>query len=212
MSIPRKQSLSSLQSPSAASPRDVGLPSPRTRVGYTPNFDGVFSGGDSWMARRRASEASSKPIRDGGGDYTGDDRAPIQEEIEEEDGRDKRDTQSHSQLALSSGPNRLHTSNQAGEPETKITDTSGLSNRNLSTTSALSDASEGRVASTGPPPGLVDLTSIEWSYKDPSGQVQGLSQSSSPTTKKFSNANQVHSELILCRSGMTMAISHLSFP
>jgi PERQ amino acid-rich with GYF domain-containing protein len=31
-------------------------------------------------------------------------------------------------------------------------------------------------ASNGPPPGIPDLASVEWSYKDPSGQVQGTCQ------------------------------------
>ncbi|KAF7367313.1 GYF domain-containing protein [Mycena sanguinolenta] len=54
---PRKLSLSSTQGP--MSPRDTALPSPRTRLGHTPTFDGVLNGGESWVARRRASEAKA---------------------------------------------------------------------------------------------------------------------------------------------------------
>lgn len=128
------------------------------------------------MARRRASEASSKSIRDSGGDYAGDDRAPIREETEEDDGRARGDEQMRLQITPSSGTSSVFPGIETGESETKISDAASLSNRNLNAISTLSDTSESRVASVGPPPGLVDLASIEWSYKDPSGQIQGLSR------------------------------------
>jgi PERQ amino acid-rich with GYF domain-containing protein len=35
------------------------------------------------------------------------------------------------------------------------------------------DGSTSFEADVGPPPGLIDLAAVEWSYKDPTGQVQG---------------------------------------
>ncbi|KAF7310551.1 GYF domain-containing protein [Mycena chlorophos] len=51
---PRRLSLSNTQTP--VSP---ALPSPRTRFGQPPTFDGVLNGGESWVARRRLSEAKA---------------------------------------------------------------------------------------------------------------------------------------------------------
>ncbi|KAF7320163.1 GYF domain-containing protein [Mycena kentingensis (nom. inval.)] len=51
---PRRLSLSGTQAP-----QSPALPSPRTRFGHTPGFDGVLNGGESWVARRRLSEAKA---------------------------------------------------------------------------------------------------------------------------------------------------------
>ncbi|KAJ7071433.1 hypothetical protein C8F01DRAFT_1014546 [Mycena amicta] len=51
---PRRLSLSNTQAPLSPA-----LPSPRTRFGHTPTFDGVLNGGESWVARRRLSEAKA---------------------------------------------------------------------------------------------------------------------------------------------------------
>lgn len=61
--------------------------------------------------------------------------------------------------------------------------------------------------SSGPPPGIVDISQIEWSYLDPQGQVQGMpsSHARKSSAKAFV---QVPSLPLPCRSGMTMATSH----
>ncbi|KAL0576818.1 kinesin-like protein, partial [Marasmius crinis-equi] len=87
---PRKLSLSGQQP--LGSPRDVGLPSPR-RLGHTPSFDGVLNGGESWVARRRASEGLGK--------IAGVTREPSGEENEireeEEEGRAEADKETKPQ-------------------------------------------------------------------------------------------------------------------
>src|ERR1700683_1678042 len=85
--VPRRQSLSSSQGP-LASPRDAALPSPRTRMGFGPGFDGVLSGGDSWIARRKAAEALAKSTGAPRGEPAGETDAKaveIKEEDEEPD-------------------------------------------------------------------------------------------------------------------------------
>jgi PERQ amino acid-rich with GYF domain-containing protein len=57
--MPRKLSLSSPQGP-LGSPRDSGLPSPRTRGPLAPGFDGILNSGETWVSRRRASESGTR--------------------------------------------------------------------------------------------------------------------------------------------------------
>ncbi|KAF7306543.1 GYF domain-containing protein [Mycena indigotica] len=53
--VPRRLSLSNSQAPLSPA-----LPSPRTRFGHPPTFDGVLNGGgETWVARRRLSEAKA---------------------------------------------------------------------------------------------------------------------------------------------------------
>ncbi|KAG5636559.1 hypothetical protein H0H81_007611 [Sphagnurus paluster] len=163
LTIPRKQSFSNsgLQ---PGSPRDIA-PSPRRGPGYTPGFDGILSGGDSWVARRRASEASLKATsgtpREGGGDYQPDVKAS---EIREEEEETNREADIHSR--------------STGDPDRKLSPQTGgteLSLPDRHPTAQLAPSSEGLNDRVGAsvPNSAPDLTTVQWSYKDPSGQIQG---------------------------------------
>ncbi|KAF9072776.1 hypothetical protein BDP27DRAFT_388353 [Rhodocollybia butyracea] len=156
---PRKLSLTG-QAP-LLSPRETGMPSPRGRLGHTPSFDGVLNGGESWMARRRASEVSKNAPRDPGEDP---------KEIREEDEENNLDSQSRpgAMGSLASGI--------AMQKPDSIE--SGLAQIALdappsAAVPSLTNSPASTSASIGPPPGIVDLASVEWSYLDPQGQIQG---------------------------------------
>lgn len=116
-------------------------------------FDGVFpAGADSWTSRRRASEGMPKTPniihRDTASEL-------VEEKIKEED-----------ETAVQ--PDILPIRNQAGGAiETAA---SRLSDSNHSSSPSPANSSSGF-----PPSGLQDLNSVEWSYLDPQGQVQGVS-------------------------------------
>lgn len=173
--IPRKQSLSSLQQP-LMTPRDAAVPSPRNRVGFTPNFDGVLNGGDSWVARRRASETSLRSgvgtSRDQGDQI--DSKASEIREEEEDGGR-------HLQA-----PEHVQEKQDVSRPHATSTTAPSQCNNTTSLPDGQIDMAHPSIGANGsivpepvdnltngPPPGLLDLASVEWSYKDPSGQVQG---------------------------------------
>ncbi|TFK36780.1 hypothetical protein BDQ12DRAFT_724615 [Crucibulum laeve] len=169
LTIPRKQSLSNLQAP-MMSPRDGGQPSPRTRGGYTPGFDGVLSSGESWVARRRASEASLKAgasAREGGEHH---EEKVIREEKEEEEISGPHPTVKSSRISPSPGSQQLQPDNQQSGD---FSETVRGTNIEQFPGNNIAETLPGGLRNVGPPPGLQDLASIEWSYKDPSGQVQG---------------------------------------
>lgn len=175
--LPRKPSLSSLQGPTL-SPRDM---SPRTRVGYTSNFDGVLNNGESWTARRRIAEASLKIAAAASGRDSGDNPlnkpSGIREEQEDEQDPGSQSFQTDNQNFFASSSPNLHTE----EPRQYETAGGGLDNPNSvpqTGSFGLNGASNptqfvNNHVGVGPPPGLVDLAAVEWSYKDPSGQIQG---------------------------------------
>lgn len=178
--LPRKPSLSALQAP-LLSPRDM---SPRTRVGYTPNFDGVLNNGESWTARRRISESSLKaaaaatattPGRDGGDHSTK--ALGIREEKEDEQNNGSRSHHGDNQnVFASSSPHLRSEEPQQYEAVGGVLDSS--SNGTQTGPFGINGTSNTTLfgnnhANVGPPPGLIDLAAVEWSYKDPSGQVQG---------------------------------------
>ncbi|KAG5646055.1 hypothetical protein DXG03_004478 [Asterophora parasitica] len=148
----KKQSLSNLQ----PSPRDVA-PSPRRG----PGFDGIMGSGESWVARRRASEASLKSgggtLREGVADYQTDGKASDIRE-EEEDASHAPEEHPHSARNLSASD---RATGEADRQDSTAAEMARLfSGPNV----------DGVPAST---PATPDLTSVEWSYKDPSGQIQG---------------------------------------
>jgi PERQ amino acid-rich with GYF domain-containing protein len=163
--MPRKPTHSSSH-PSLTSPRDAGQPS-RSRGGFGPSFDGVLNGGESWMARRKASDASAKPpgaaaARGDSGSTETDSKEPdIREEDEVPQGDEKVDDKANFQhversltmLSISNG-------DSATSKDTVPTP-------NVDTTVASLAA--------GPPPGLSDVTNVEWLYIDLEGKVQGVS-------------------------------------
>lgn len=154
------------------SPREAALPSPRGRLNHAPSFDGVLNGGDSWISRRRASEGLvSKPVPNSARD-SGED--PKELKIREEDEENNvnhqdpenglRDLQSRG-IALQ-GPDNIDPGVSLDAPGVQST----------------TDSPASTSASLGPPPGILDLASVEWSYLDPQGQVQGICQLSNPGT------------------------------
>ncbi|KAK0208899.1 hypothetical protein DFS33DRAFT_1459466 [Desarmillaria ectypa] len=174
IAIPRKLSLSSMQSP--MSPRDTGLPSPRpSRMGA--GFDGVLNGGDSWVARRRASEGLVKSgggmTRDPGSEYQPDGKSS---EIKEEDesAAQATDRDPHpDELLPHSADDEATAAAGASHSQTQILDASvaqmSLGNDNRHSSSA----SPANSSAGYPPPGLADVSNVEWSYLDPQGQIQG---------------------------------------
>ncbi|KIM47935.1 hypothetical protein M413DRAFT_439631 [Hebeloma cylindrosporum] len=161
LGIPRKPSLSSLQAP-AMSPREA---SPRTKVGYTPSFDGVLNNGDSWIARRR-TEASMKtgnvPGREAAEKQQGSRSSSILEEQEDS----KHSGEDRSFFPASSPQPRQYSAVVGGMDSGASAD-----RRDAFTNGSINSRAYG--TDIGPPPGLIDLAAIEWSYKDPTGQVQG---------------------------------------
>ncbi|KAH6916760.1 hypothetical protein BKA70DRAFT_311024 [Coprinopsis sp. MPI-PUGE-AT-0042] len=147
----RKQSLSSLHSPSVASRGTAALPSPRKGPGF-PSFDGVLSSGETWTVRRRTSEASLKAggaARDAGGE-TEDKPDAIPEDATNEQGDHARSNSLSKEGQA--GPNVENANNSANNPSN-------------GTQQAPATAAGGTSAQ--------DLGAVEWSYKDPSGNIQG---------------------------------------
>lgn len=168
LTLPRKQSLSSLQG-SLPSPREAPLPSPRVRIGHSSAFDGVLDG--SWTAKRRASEGIPKPATS---------QNPLAEagikEEEEEYRLGPQLAREQNGFSASPPPDPAFRG-----PNNPTGDSSGVSaaenmRRNDSVqngASVLTGQPTPDPITSGPPPGLVDLASVEWSYLDPQGQIQG---------------------------------------
>ncbi|KAF9569837.1 hypothetical protein CPC08DRAFT_677685 [Agrocybe pediades] len=163
----RKPSLTALQTP-LLSPREAN----RSRGNYTPGFDGVLNNGESWVSRRRASETanksgsiSTKDAIDMSQDIK---TSGIQEEKEEdhvnnEHPRGESDAHFFSASSQSS-PEKRYDAGSSGNGQDTSQQNMLLSN---------ADPFASTHVGVGPPPGLVDLAAIEWSYKDPTGQIQG---------------------------------------
>ncbi|KAJ8520596.1 hypothetical protein ONZ45_g2628 [Pleurotus djamor] len=147
------------------SPRDVGLPSPRSR-----GFDGVFPGsGEGWLARRKASQDMLRQA-------AVDDNSDANKTLEPSVDRDKAsDSQSNhrsgpssiSELDSSSGG--LSQSDQA--QVTEITNGAGRISLQDTITGPNNPSAAAPPPANPTPPS--DLASVEWSYLDPQGQVQG---------------------------------------
>ncbi|KAE9409327.1 hypothetical protein BT96DRAFT_962438 [Gymnopus androsaceus JB14] len=156
-SMPRKLSLTG-QAP-LMSPREAALPSPRGRLGHTPSFDGVLNGGESWIARRRASEGlTSKPAPGSARDPGEDPKELKIKEEDEENNPDRQDPQKDAQSTLSSVTMQRPDNIEPGAAQLPL-DVPGAQ--------SLADSPASTSASIGPPP------CVEWSYLDPQGQVQG---------------------------------------
>ncbi|KAJ7655269.1 hypothetical protein DFH06DRAFT_496661 [Mycena polygramma] len=158
--LPRKLSLSSTQTP--LSPRDAALPSPRTRLGHTPTFDGVLNGGESWVSRRRASEAKAV----GNASRDAEARGP---EIREED----EDPNPNS--GGKSVPHEIPQATASPSPDPPPPAPQPKTGDRVSQSPQVQNGSGlgGSVVPNGPPPGILDLASVQWSYLDPQGQLQG---------------------------------------
>jgi PERQ amino acid-rich with GYF domain-containing protein len=155
--MPRRQSLSSNQGPLSAS-RDAVLPSPRTRTGFGSGFDGVLGGGDSWTARRKAAEPdiAAAVVLD-------DNIGPSAQHTP-----DQSNTTSTAKEA--SGPPEIQTVHKV------------LAELSLDNVGQYKPEASSTESTSAGPPTLVtnpsnqnhpDLASVEWSYLDPQGNVQG---------------------------------------
>jgi PERQ amino acid-rich with GYF domain-containing protein len=167
LTVSRNPSLPTLQTPVISS-RETARP----RVGYTPSFDGVLNNGESWVARRRASEASLKLGNTLGRDVVDASKVSgIHEEREDGSGHKLEVTIEDQSPYLSSSPHVLseepHQFLLATDVHEPLTQGSQLPRKE--SPSATLYVHE----RTSPPPGLLDLLAIEWSYKDPTGQIQG---------------------------------------
>ncbi|EKM83628.1 hypothetical protein AGABI1DRAFT_123958 [Agaricus bisporus var. burnettii JB137-S8] len=171
LTLPKKQSLSSLQT-SVMSPREVGLPSPRNRIGHTPSFDGVLNGGDSWVARRRASDALPKPGTHAG-ENDSSERADKIKEVKEEDNDGAGSSRNSPSGLPDNGASGGNEPDRARGMKDMANVTGGIGQLSLNTdVSSLVENTQNQSA-IGALPGLTDLASVEWSYKDPTGTIQG---------------------------------------
>ncbi|CCM01314.1 uncharacterized protein FIBRA_03363 [Fibroporia radiculosa] len=186
LSLPRKLSLSSMQG-ALASPREGALPSPRTRIGLTPGFDGVLS--ESWSSRRRTSESAVKSgvdsatrkerdVTDPGNEAKGPDIKEEEEEsLSQPVGGDGGSATKSPLVTQSDSFSTNATSNMPDTPKAVggvESDVAGLTLR--PSDEAPSDIGEvnGSLDSAAPKASdTTDLASIEWSYLDPQGQIQG---------------------------------------
>jgi PERQ amino acid-rich with GYF domain-containing protein len=191
LTIPRKLSLSSTQGP-LGSPRDSSLPSPRARGPHTPGFDGILNSGDTRVSRRRASESGTKlnsgatPRADGDVEPQASSSLKIDEEEEEHHRR----SESTDPLGQGASPQDssppLGDSPQEPEPSNVENTVSSPANGNEGSTSPTLHTSAHPVAADGIPvrpstnsvpvtssQPLTNPASVEWTYLDPQGQVQG---------------------------------------
>jgi PERQ amino acid-rich with GYF domain-containing protein len=143
-----------------------------------PNFDGVLNNGDSWASRRRASEASLKSgaatYRDSGGDWEYDDKnSGIREEKEEEVGAES-ERRTLSPLVTSLAAEHTQSENRSDlYPSSDAFDSElrGQSQSHLGYSGPLDPL--GGTVKDDSFSDVRDLAGVEWSYKDPTGQVQG---------------------------------------
>lgn len=160
--MPRKPALSTLPVPGVLSPT-----SPRTRIGYTHNFDGVLNSGESWVSRRRYSEASLKVS---GTEFQTEDSASKPAgiaEVKEEDSATAVRVRKEEGAAFLSPTSASAIPTTHSEPSA-TKDTSEHISGTASLPTTYRDYQD-----IGQSSATVDLAAVEWSYKDPTGQVQG---------------------------------------
>jgi PERQ amino acid-rich with GYF domain-containing protein len=162
--MPRKPSLSTLQVPGVLSPT-----SPRTRVGYTSNFDGVLNNGESWMARRRFSEASLK-VSNSSTIQTEDSASKPEgiAEVKEEDSATAVHVCKEEGTFLSPASAAINSAIPTSHSEISVTKDTAENITGPASLPTYRDYQE-----IGQSPVILDLAAVEWSYKDPTGQVQG---------------------------------------
>ena len=196
-----------MQGGALASPRDAALPSPRTRIGGTPGFEGVL--GESWSSRRRGDSLSKPGVdapprrerepTDPGRDSKGSD-------IKEEDEDTARLTEQNGGVGTDTKVARADAPSTNGVEARNLTDNihsvnNGVANLNLTTNS---DATGGVPSK---PPGLTDLANVEWSYLDPQGNIQGKHVVPGCHSVNLTAEPQVLSKLSSCNVGTMKDIS-----
>jgi PERQ amino acid-rich with GYF domain-containing protein len=169
--LPRKLSLTAAQ----GLPRDGGLPSPRTRAGFTPGFDGILSAPkeESWMAKRRAEQGITKPANGSwrAGDPSDAKGLGIKEEAEE--GSAPQEQASNGQLHAELEPY----ANGSGLQGDSAPDPDATPMQAPVQGLAVQPGSDPDVTPVPAPIRSQDLKSVEWSYIDPQGNIQGAGSS-----------------------------------
>ncbi|KAI0825237.1 hypothetical protein BC628DRAFT_1320734 [Trametes gibbosa] len=166
LTIPRKLSLSNVQG-GLTTPRDGALPSPRVRVGLAPGFDGVLS--ETWSSRRRNAELAKANNGQNKGEKDGEDGKILDTKEQEEEALHASQGGQRNggpSAATTTGPNPTN-SNHNPNSVNKL-------NERFEKLSA-SDAGNptNPMGNAQPPPGLGDVSTVEWSYLDPQGSIQG---------------------------------------
>lgn len=136
---------------------------------FGAGFDGVFSGGNSWSRKRPSVHLTgSGPRKDG------ESKQPEVKEEEETRGASGVHGNDGQLAAPDAAPDLIPDMQPSASPKDPLAQcVAGVSLEDPTP----QDASEPVVSTVspmaGPPPGLPDPMSVEWSYLDPQGQVQG---------------------------------------
>jgi PERQ amino acid-rich with GYF domain-containing protein len=164
-------SLSSGQPPLPS--RETGLSSPRSRVGFGPSFDGVLNGAEALGARRKVPEGLPKA------------GATLPAQIDREDsecldGRDPDIKEEEEERCL--GTVQHDDLKSPSQPNPSGDASFSLATQPINKSPAASEIAKAASIDlrSGPPPGIPDLASVEWSYLDPQGEVQGQDPSYNP--------------------------------
>ncbi|KIK96509.1 hypothetical protein PAXRUDRAFT_138292 [Paxillus rubicundulus Ve08.2h10] len=183
LTLPRRLSLSNTQGGTSALPREA-LPSPRNRMGtFGSGFDGVLNSGDSWSKRRPSvgvpaagggtlARVDGKEGEPRGPDIKEEEEGPSPNTTNARDSRRPTAVTEHSSRGPDAPPPDA-TADHHPPGSDSVTQSIAhmfLEEHNSSNPQITSTMSP---PASGPPPGLVDPASIEWSYLDPQGQVQG---------------------------------------
>lgn len=184
---PRKLSLSSPQGP-LGSPRDSGLPSPRTRGPLAPGFDGILNSGETRVSRRRTSESGTR-LSSGIGLRADDDdelqstsRLKIDEREEEQHCQpESNDALNPRDEAVSSQSQSVPPMNSQAPEQSAVSPSMNGTERPASPafhspthpvpTESVSAQPLTPVTTASQP--VPNPATVEWSYLDPQGQVQG---------------------------------------
>ena len=169
---------------------------------------------DSWAVRRRASEGLLKTAGRAGevGDSPPDTKASGIKEEEEE----RADVQlGASASAAGNGPQEspniaaVPATDHQAPPEQGRANAGGAVPTLTLNTRVQNQGAAGGVVGTpveqtpaGPPPGIMDVNSIEWQYLDPQGQIQGACATIDVRLGSLNAHSQGHSRPRRCKSGM----------
>lgn len=151
-------------------------------MGFGPGFDGVLGGGDSWIARRKAAEAALKSSNNSREDSVSEPESKAVEIKEEEEEPDlhklAEDNDVRNSSSLLEGANVQSATDEVPKDPNVQTLNNAMGNLSVGNNQFASDLSVGVSMLPGqvslPPNQIqVDLASVEWSYLDPQGNVQG---------------------------------------
>ncbi|KAH9994407.1 hypothetical protein BJV77DRAFT_994542 [Russula vinacea] len=158
------------------SPRDSGLPSPRTRGPLAPGFDGILNSGETWVSRRRASESGTRlssgvhPRVDDDDELQSASRLRIDEQEE--------DQHRHSESIdtpdpLGENPSVVDNSPSMNGTERPSSPTFHNPTHSVPTESIPVQPLTNPTPVTATSQTVTNPATIEWTYLDPQGSVQG---------------------------------------